>query len=359
MGLCSSKRLAAFQLGYHMRITRIILAAGIVGFVRKIHPCVEFDEQSFRVLNRWDIHRFIKVVDRSFLVLAAGPAVAEYMNVKPTLQRAGELHDIACSFGPDETESDRRAWGALETEVLEEIEFLSGRLVRDDARLDAWRDVGEALAELKHRTLHIYAAVPIPASDWGPLNRAVDRLPSEDRKMASQLTRMEYYTLKGLAAQITDTYNDIHQYLMGPDRDHEGRTPIRASRPIKSAMEPRSSSAVLVGPTPSLFDEPPTGLLHTEDYSICLAKEIAYNLLPPAQALVRSLNEWLAEGVPRVGKKDIFKKCDMIYINDENMTEIVQSIYDRHVSKVFQDSGAWKSLVKPDPDRKGLYFLDL
>ena len=83
--------------------------------------------------------------------------------------------------------------------------------------LAAWLEVGTALAELRHKVAYVYETIR-SRTTIGPLNRAVDRLPSEDHKLAqSFIFGIPYRTLAALAIKIREAYHDLCQCLSTRD----------------------------------------------------------------------------------------------------------------------------------------------
>ena len=338
----ASNRLAAFRLGYHGRLLESILNSGT--------------EADFRIDH--DVHGCIEKIEEAVIILEDNLSTSEALRLDSLLNKLGELHDIVSEIGPfEEAEDERRAIEKLEQPLLERFEFLSGKLVHKDTMLEAWYEVGIALAELRHRVTYVYETAPIPEADWNRLNHAVDRLPLEDRSKAGPLAGcMIYRNLGDLAAEIREVYSDLCQILSTDDRqlDRETESAPAVQERVSSAPLPidRDSSS------PQLISES-TGLAHSNSFSICRAKGVIYNLRPAAGALVHAMHEWRKQGVQFVSKDDIFDKAVYLYLNDQPMTKVVESLYDRQINKVFKDSGLWMTLVKPSSDRKGLYTLDL
>jgi hypothetical protein len=227
LALIDSQRLAAFRLGFHVRLLKSILGTGIEGDIQRVQG----------------VHGCLRELDEAAFVLADKITAAEHSNLGALFHRVGELHDTVCEIGPvEETLIERGAFQKLEGADLERIEFLARRVVQKDPTLDAWREVGIALAELRHRVAYVYKTVPIPDVDWEQLNSAVDRLPSEDHRLARPFFRMEHRNLTDLGIQIRDAYDDICQCLSSPDRQQE---PTRPSAPV--VPPPPSPSVELRG----------------------------------------------------------------------------------------------------------------
>ena len=167
-------------------------------------------------------------------MLADKLTAAEYANLGTLLHKAGELHDVVCGIGPvEETVSERRAMEKLERVALERIELLIRRVVQKKPTLAAWQEVGTALAELRHRVAYVHKTVPIPDADWEPLNRAVDRLPPEDHKLARPfIFGMKYKNLSDLAREIRDAYDDLCQCLSSPDHPDRQQELTAPSVPV-------------------------------------------------------------------------------------------------------------------------------
>jgi hypothetical protein len=224
--LIDSQRLAAFRLGFQGRILKSILGTGIEGDIRKVQ----------------DVHGCLRALDEAAFVLADKLTAAEFANLVESLHEAGELHVIVCGIGPvEETVSERRALEKLERVALDRIDFLIRRVVQKEPKLAAWREVGTALSELRHRVVYIYETVPIPEVDWENLNTAVDRLSPEVHELARQfIFRMKYRNLSDLGVKIRDAYDDISQCLSSPDDPVRQQVPTTPSPPPEVTAPPLS-----------------------------------------------------------------------------------------------------------------------
>ncbi|OJW27365.1 MAG: hypothetical protein BGO49_27680 [Planctomycetales bacterium 71-10] len=338
MTLVDSKRLAAFQLGHNLGRLRFLLAAGIEG----------------DILHNGDVHSCLGMIDRSSLVLAEGPNAAEYTNLKPLLQRMGHLHDSTCGIGPpNETLSERKALARSERGVVEQIEFLCRRIARNDSSLGAWYDVGDALARFAHHVFHVYKTVPIPVADWNPLNRAVDRLPVEDRALAATLLRLEHRNLTDLSRCCVDAYCEICQCLSGPDAN--GEVAVSLEGPASAGGKARETSG-------SIWQDNGTGFAHTPDYSQCRCGGVTYPLVGVTRALVHALDVLTHEGVTTPFEGELVERAKKLYASDPDVTRSLDGLRDKPLHKVFSRGGAWSSLVlgyKIHGGRKGTYQLNL
>src|SRR5437868_6347457 len=106
MRLIDSKRLAAFMLGYHVRLLESVLKAGIKGQIddtERKDGCVE-------------------KIEHSLLVLAEHILPTESLTFSDSLSRVSKLHDAALDIGPpEETEVERGALYKLEQDILERV----------------------------------------------------------------------------------------------------------------------------------------------------------------------------------------------------------------------------------------------
>ena len=243
MPLVDSKRLAAFRLGFHVRQFRSILGEGIKGIlfhsVPEVHPCRRAIEDAALVLGEF--------------------TSMESETLRTSLHQAGEFHDLACGIRPNEDgESERVALGKLERDTLHRIDFLVMRVGRKDDHLVGWLEVGTALADLRHKVAYVYKEAPIPPEDWGQLNGAVDRLPDDDRSLASSiLFTIKYKTIKELDVRIREAYDDLCQCLscqitLSSDKEQPRRASADASVPSVELREDGKPPLVRGIPKPVL-----------------------------------------------------------------------------------------------------------